>query len=240
MIINLLQVNKFYDIDWQSFLYGSEKSEFLLEAAVRSVVMFIVILAGLHFLGKRGLRQLSVFELGVIIGLGSAAGDPMFYKDVGILPATLVFMVVLGLYRLVTYLIDKNDFIEKLLEGEAVYLIEDGHFAVKNFKKEMLSHQEFLALMRMNHVTHLGQVRQAIIETNGELSLIFYKDEEIKYGLPILPHLCRETTEIIKETHVYACSFCGYIEKHLEGSAPVCQECKKTIWVKAINERRIS
>jgi uncharacterized membrane protein YcaP (DUF421 family) len=146
----------------------------------------------------------------------------------------------MGLYRLVTYLIDKSEFFEKLLEGEAVYLIEDGRFVVKNFKKEMLAHEEFLALMRMNHVTHLGQVRQAIIEVNGELSLIFYEDKDVKYGLPILPHLCRENTEIIKQTHEYACSFCGYIEKHQEGSAPVCPDCEKTVWVKAINERRIS
>lgn len=83
------------EIDWQTLLLGSETWEFLPEAAFRSFIMFLVILFSLRVLGKRGIKQLSVFELGVIIGLGSAAGDPMFYKDVGLLPGMVVFCIVL-------------------------------------------------------------------------------------------------------------------------------------------------
>jgi uncharacterized membrane protein YcaP (DUF421 family) len=66
--------------------------EFLPEVALRTFFMFFVILTSLRILGKRSVAQLSVFELGVIIGLGSAAGDPMFYKDVGLLPGVVVLL----------------------------------------------------------------------------------------------------------------------------------------------------
>jgi uncharacterized membrane protein YcaP (DUF421 family) len=46
----------------------------------RTGIMFLVIIFGLRLLGKRGVKQLSVFELVVIIGLGSAAGDRCFTK----------------------------------------------------------------------------------------------------------------------------------------------------------------
>jgi uncharacterized membrane protein YcaP (DUF421 family) len=40
----------------------------------------------------------------VIIGLGSAAGDPMFHKDVGLLSGIIVFGIILSLYSLITHL----------------------------------------------------------------------------------------------------------------------------------------
>lgn len=49
--------------------------------------MFTILLLTLKLAGKRGVKQLSIFETVIIIALGSAAGDPMFYEDVGIVPA---------------------------------------------------------------------------------------------------------------------------------------------------------
>jgi uncharacterized membrane protein YcaP (DUF421 family) len=71
-------------IDWGAFFIGSEDWEFLFEIGLRTFFMYIIILFGLRLLGKRGVKQLSIFELVVIISLGSAAGDPMFYKEVGL------------------------------------------------------------------------------------------------------------------------------------------------------------
>jgi uncharacterized membrane protein YcaP (DUF421 family) len=85
--------------------------------------------------GKEGRKQLSIFELVVIIGLGSAAGDPMFNKDVGIISSFIVFAVIILLYTIVTYFIAKNKKIEQLIEGKSICLIENGEFSIENFKK---------------------------------------------------------------------------------------------------------
>ncbi len=53
---------------WKELLLGGESWSFLPETALRTIIMFIIILAGLRILGKRGVKQLSVFELVVIIG----------------------------------------------------------------------------------------------------------------------------------------------------------------------------
>ena len=95
MNFNFLK-NNILEMDWLTLLLGSEKWTFLPEVALRSLLMFLVILFSLRILGKRSVTQLSVFEMGVIIGLGSAAGDPMFYKEVGVLPG---FMALLWCYR---------------------------------------------------------------------------------------------------------------------------------------------
>ena len=225
-------------MDLKSLLFGQENVEFLFDTLVRTTIMFVVILIGLRLLGKRGIHQLSVFELGVIIGLGSAAGDPMFYKDVGILPAIVVFSVVVILYRLVTYLIIKNDKFEKLLEGKATYILRDG-VILDSFKHQPLGHDEFFATLRQNQVYHLGQVQSVIIETDGKLSIFYYPDDLVRHGLPILPDSLDACYESIVEEGMYACFLCGKTEMHQPSTKYCCGHCNHTKCVKAASGIRI-
>lgn len=241
MLINSVMLNIFSDFDPQRFFLGEDPVQFLGEVLLRTFIMFIVILVGLRFLGKRSVAQLSVFELGVIIGLGSAAGDPMLYRDVGILPSILAFVVILTLYRFITFLINYNTTAEKALEGEPVYIVEHGAMHVENFKKELIAHEEFFAQLRLGHVTHMGQLKFAILETNGSVSIVYYPDEKVKWGLPILPHLCTGKTVKVSEVGIYACTYCGNTEevKTLQ-DAIQCKVCGHNEWVAAINETRVT
>ena len=145
-------------MNWQEILWGTEHLDFLGQVAFRTFVMFFVILFALKILGKRGVKQLSVFELVIIISLGSAAGDPMFYREVGLIPAIAVFIGIILCYKVTTHLVFKYKAVEKLLEGEPLYLIDDGVFSIENFNKEALGYDEFFAEMRQQSVSHLGQI----------------------------------------------------------------------------------
>lgn len=228
------------DFDWQTLLLGKNEWGFLLEAALRSAIMFIIILLSLRFLGKRGITQLSVFELGVIIGLGSAAGDPMFYKEVGLLPGVVVFIIVVSLYKFVTYLVNRSPQFETFVEGKPAAILDEGRILLPDFKEEPIAMDEFLAELRLKSVTHLGQVQHAIIETNGEISIFFYPDEEVKYGLPILPKFLQNKSKTITKEAVYACAYCGNIEKLSPMHSHTCPICQEKEWVKAMNTKRIS
>jgi uncharacterized membrane protein YcaP (DUF421 family) len=229
----------FEDIDWRAILLGEEKWSFLLEVIFRSLIMFVVIVLTLRLLGKRGVKQLSVFELGVIIGLGSAAGDPMFYKDVGLLPGIFVFAIVIMLYRLVTFLINRSNRFEQFMEGTPTCLIKDGCFVVENFKKEPIAMDELFSQLRLKSVAHLGQVDQAIIETNGEVSVYYRPDEAVTYGLPIIPSLCEQKWEAIPKEGYYACTYCGNTEYLHPAPFHQCKQCEKKEWLTAIDHKRI-
>jgi uncharacterized membrane protein YcaP (DUF421 family) len=226
--------------NWKELMLGGEDWSFLPETVLRTLIMFIVILTSLRLLGKRGVKQLSVFELVVIIGLGSAAGDPMFYKDVGILPALIVFTMVVGLYSLVTYMIGKNKKFEKLVEGKPVCLIKKGEFSIENFKKESLGEDEFFAELRLQSVSQLGQIELAIEESSGNISIFYYPEEEVKYGLPIMPDSLENSVQKINDTDRYSCIFCGYTETLKPAEKHTCPNCNKEEWVKASNKKRIT
>jgi uncharacterized membrane protein YcaP (DUF421 family) len=235
--MNLLQISPIFE--WKELLLGSEEWHFLLETVLRTSVMFVIILAGLRILGKRGIKQLSVFELVVIIGLGSAAGDPMFYKDVGVLPALTVFIIVISLHWLVTYLIGKNKAFELLVEGKPICLIKGGTFSIENFKKEALGEDEFFSELRIQGVSQLGQVEEAIEESSGEISIFYYEDADVKYGLPIMPGSLKNALTQIHDKAHYSCTFCGYTEELSPSTKHSCAQCKKTEWVRSSSKKRI-
>jgi uncharacterized membrane protein YcaP (DUF421 family) len=225
--------------EWNRLLFNELPGIFLLEVIFRSTVMFVILLLTLKLAGKRGVKQLSVFETVIIIALGSAAGDPMFYEDVGILPAAIVFMVIIILYRLVTWLTGKSKKFEEFIEGKTECLIKEGKFSIATFKKESLAQDEFFSELRIKSIEHLGQVKHAFIETSGEISVFYYENHEVGYGLPLLPSLFNKKSNIIPIDGVYSCTFCGHTEEQKAGTAK-CDVCKKEEWVASINTLRIT
>ncbi len=224
--------------EWRRLLFNDLPVVFLAEVIFRTVLMFIVVLLTLRFTGKRGVKQLSVFEVVIIISLGSAAGDPMFYEDVGIIPAVMVFVIILLMYRSVTWLLGKSKRFENFIEGKIRCLIEDGRFSLQSFEREDLAQDEFFAELRVKSIEHLGQVRNAYIETNGTISVFFYDDDHVKYGLPIRPQLFNLRSTVVARAGIYACTFCANTQE-LAPTAAVCNVCGKNEWVEAINTKRI-
>jgi uncharacterized membrane protein YcaP (DUF421 family) len=216
------------DLDWKYFF----------EIVLRTLIMFIFVLIFLRLSGKKGVRQLSLFEVAIIIALGSAAGDPMFNKDTAILPSLLVFVVILVIYRAITFFAARSEKIESLLEGAPMYIIEDGQFTLNEESDNTFAKDEFFAEMRAQSIEHLGQVRTALLETNGQVSFYYYEDDEVKPGLPVLPKPYCKKSEKVDEKGDYACTYCGTIQS-LTGPTK-CSRCQHREWVRAINTRRIT
>lgn len=225
--------------EWSRVLWNDLPEIFLVEVIFRSIVMFIVLLLTLKIAGKRGVKQLSVFETVIIIALGSAAGDPMLYDNVGILPAITVFVVIILMYRLITWMAAKSKKFETFIEGKTACFINEGRFSIKNFKKESLAQDEFFSELRLKSIEHLGQIENAYIETSGEISTFYYADDQVKYGLPILPHLFDKKNKIIPKEGYFSCTFCGFTEIKTAGTA-VCEHCERDEWVESIKSIRIT
>jgi uncharacterized membrane protein YcaP (DUF421 family) len=215
------------DLDWS--LAG--------EIVFRTMIMFVFILIFLRLTGKKGVRQLSVFEVAIIISLGSAAGDPMANSEHAILPALLVFFTILVVYRLITWLAARSERFEQVLEGEPLYIIEEGVFVLTQDSDQTFAKDEFFAEMRQQNIEHVGQVQAAVLETSGNVSFFYYADEEVKPGLPILPKVYQQRATSIKETGLYACTTCGQVE-FIATSHRNCPRCQQNEWVKALKTPR--
>ncbi|MFD1141764.1 DUF421 domain-containing protein [Larkinella insperata] len=219
--------------DWQRMFLHDFPVGYLGEVALRTVVMFLILLLALKVSGKREVKQLSVFELVLVIGLGSAAGDPMFYDDVPLLTAVVVFVVMMTCYKIFTRLSDKNKTVREALEGQPVYVIQNGCILVQNFNDEDLGLDELFAELRLAGIKQLGQVETAILERNGEVSVFQFEPDQVRIGLPIFPHKLKNPIENLSEAGHYACCKCGQVVEYGQQPVETCQRCDHHEWVRA-------
>ena len=129
-------------MDWLSIFIFDTTWSFAAEIAIRTTIMFSLIILLLRCTGKRGIRQLSIFELTIILSSGSIAGDPMFTEDLPLIQAVLIMSIVLLLYRLFTWCSTKYKFFEFLLEGKPTHIVENGLLVIKDVEKGKMSHDE--------------------------------------------------------------------------------------------------
>lgn len=218
------------------FVEGIEL-DFLYEIAARSAIMFFFILCVLRLSGRRGIKQLTLFEVAIILGLGSAAGDPMFQPDVPIINALVVLFTVIFFYKLITWAAVRSSAINKALEGSAKVIVRDGMFDVENERKQMFSEQEFFAELRNKSVEHLGQIRIGLLEVDGTISLLYYPSDEVKFGLPLFPD-DYQPIQLEHITEPVACMFCGMVVEAAPSGTVVCPRCLHQKWAPAMNTKR--
>jgi uncharacterized membrane protein YcaP (DUF421 family) len=227
---------------WRRLLISDDAPlSFLLEIVLRSVLMFLLTIAALRISGKRGVRQLSIFEFGLILVLGSAAGDATIYHDTPLVYALVVFVVIIALYVLFNYLTDRYPRIERALEGAPELIVVNGEIDLQAFKKASLTAQELFAQLRQYQVEHLGQVRRLYIEATGEVSAFFFEPQHERPGLPIWPELYTHPLHELPQAGQYACHACATVRDLPAGPAltpcPRCQQAQG--WLPVCSTPRI-
>jgi uncharacterized membrane protein YcaP (DUF421 family) len=224
--------------DWQRMLIDKLPVQFLFEVTLRTLFAYLVVFSFLKISGRRGVRQLSLFELVVILTLGSAAGDVTFYDDVPLLPVAMVFLTLLVMYRVTTYAMERLPRFGDWLEGKPTVIIQDGVCDVPNLERKNISTDEFFMELRQKGVEHLGQVRIGIMEMNGDVSLYFQSEEQVRPGLSVLPSPLRKQYRQVPSSGLYACTCCGNTTTLQAGASHVCSHCEHEEWSEAINSQR--
>ena len=229
--------------DWQRLLLSDEApGTFLWEVAFRSAFTFVLTIAALRITGKRGVRQLSLFEFGLLLVLGSAAGDAAFYQEVPLLYIVVVFGVIMALYVLANYLTDRFPRVEHLLAGAPELIVVDGEIDLPAFTKASLTAQELFGQLRQHQVEHLGQVRRLYLEATGEVSVYFFEPAHERPGLPIWPEVYWRPLPQLPQAGRYACHACAAVRELPAGPAPApCPRCGRAQgWLPACTTARVT
>ncbi len=118
-----------------------------------------------------------------------------------------------------------------------MYIIRDGKVSKEALKNKVLAGDEFFASLRFQNFSHMGQVKAAILETSGEVSILPFKDDEVKPGLPVWPDLLHNMYKVMPADGVYACYTCGSTKHMARDEKADCTFCKKNnVWIEAISE----
>lgn len=123
--------------DLHRMAFDKAPPDFLWEVALRCLYTFVLVFLFLKITGRRGVRQMSLFEVLIILTLGSAAGDVAFYDNVPMIPVLVVLCLFALMYRLVMWLMSKSEKLEDLLEGKPVIIVEEGNWPGRNSVKRI-------------------------------------------------------------------------------------------------------
>lgn len=229
-----------YTFDLHRIFIGDLPLLFLVEIGLRTTIMLFYLMLLLRLMGRRSMAQLSLFEFVLIIGLGSAVGDPMFYFDIPVIHGMAVITFVVVIEWLLIWVTNRSHKIEEVLEGKATQLIHAGEFDVEGVDAVSMSRNEIYMELRLAGVEQLGQVKLSYVEMNGEMSIFQYEPEAVRPGLPLLPgtELGKAKTlpadTPVAKGGVYACVCCGCTVSLEAGQKPpACTRCHDEQWIEA-------
>jgi uncharacterized membrane protein YcaP (DUF421 family) len=218
--------------DVNRWLFGQTPPEFMIEVAIRTMLIYVILLITVRLMGKRMTGQMTITELAVMITLGAIVSPVMQLPDRGLLFGVLVLSVALAFQRGLNYWAFKKEKVEKITQGVMSVLIKDGELVLEELEKSHISRQQLFAMLREKKIQNLGKVKRAYLEACGIFSV--YLAEEITPGLPLFPASDEAIKEIHKEVpdHIMACCTCGHVQKN-SGAETHCEICNAKDWSKA-------
>ena len=173
--------------DWHRMFVGDEPALFYLEIVFRVAVIYLYSVFLVRLMGKRGSDALSPLENMVIIALGSAVGDSMFYPEVPITYAAVIVTLIVVLSRVMAWVQVRNGRFNDFMDGRPLVMLSEGHVDASALRKARLREDEFLGELRLRGVENTGEVRIAYMERTGEVSVFRYERGHERVGRPTAP-----------------------------------------------------
>jgi uncharacterized membrane protein YcaP (DUF421 family) len=143
-----------------------------MDAVLRVAFVFVWVLAAFRLLGKRELGKLSPFELVVLLLIPEIFSDALVGEDYSMTGAVIGAGTLLTLVFLVSLLSHRFPGVEGVVEGDPTVLVRDGAFCERSMNRVHVSPDEVFAQMRMAGVERLEEVRWAILEADGKISIV--------------------------------------------------------------------
>jgi uncharacterized membrane protein YcaP (DUF421 family) len=142
------------------------------EMILRSIVVYVFLLALLRLTGKRQVGQMSPFDLVLLIVLSSAVQNSMTAGDNSLIGGLISAVTLVGINYLVGLLTYKNKKLERIVEGTPQVVVHNGKIIEAVMARAQLTRHELDAALRRAGCDSIEEVHAAILENNGALSVI--------------------------------------------------------------------
>lgn len=150
---------------------------------VRTIILYIAIIAAVRIMGKRQISQLQTSELVVTMLISDLAVIPMQNSGQPLLSGVIPIFVLIALEIFLSYVMLKSGKIRRVICGKPVVIIQNGKIIQENMRELRMSIEDLFEQLRQKDAFALQDVAYAIVETNGTLSVI--KKADVDYLRPV-------------------------------------------------------
>jgi hypothetical protein len=147
----------------------------ILEKMLRSLIIYVFLVAGLRVAGKRELAQLNPFDLVVLLLLSNTVQNAIIGNDNSVTGGIIGAATLLAVNYFVVRFIFKHKRLDRIVEGNPTTLIEHGKIIEENLAKELLTENELLTVAHRQGFSRLGEVDKAVLDPGG----FFYMEGKV-------------------------------------------------------------
>lgn len=191
-------------------------------AFIRTIMLYFLIMVGLRLLGKRQIGELEPIELVLTLLISDLAAVPMQDFGIPLLNGVIPIVTLLSLSMLLSWGSVRSIRLRRLICGSPTALILDGKVQQDAMRHNRFTLDELIEELRSQGVTDLTSVKYAVLETDGQLSVLLYPDEQPatpkQLGKPVkddtfLPHIFINDGRVLGENLSLAGLDAAWLEK---------------------------
>lgn len=149
----------------------------LLEIALRTAIIYGVVLLGLRLTGKREVGQMTPFDLVLLLLIANAVQNAMTGPDTSLTGGLVAAATLLAMNTLVTRVGWRSRKFRHLVGGTPTLLIHQGKVLQEHLTKERISAEDLQQALREHGVTRVEDVSLAVLEIDGSISVL--KNDEM-------------------------------------------------------------
>lgn len=158
----------------------------MLVVFFRALILYCVVFIVIRLMGKKELSKVQPFELAIIILISDLASAPMSSRGISIFDGIIPIVTLLITYIIFTLLTRSNNKVQDVMCGTLSVIIEDGKIVESEFSKQSYTIADLMSQLREHDVFKIQDVKYAMVETNGNLSVIKNSDNMNSIPLNII------------------------------------------------------
>lgn len=151
------------------------RGDFVIISYIRTIILYLTLIIVVRLMGKRQVGQLEPSELVVAMLIADLAAVPMQDTGIPLFAGLIPILTVLGIELILSVLTFRFVGFRRLFCGKPVILIEKGKILYKSLKKTRVSINELVEHLRKNGILNPSTVHYAILETDGDISILPYQ-----------------------------------------------------------------
>ena len=151
----------------------------------------------IHLMGKGNLAPTSAMDQVQNYVLGGIIGGVIYSDSIGVFQFSLVLVLWTLLIFTLRFIKNHNQLVKSLIDGKPVPVISNGKVKTAECMKNSITANDLMFKLRAAGIYEIKTVKRAVFEQNGQLSIIRYGDDDLRYPLIIDGQLDDDVLEII-------------------------------------------
>jgi raw score 11.87 len=153
----------------------------------------------INLMGKGNLAPTSAMDQVQNYVLGGIIGGVIYSDSIGVLQFSLVLVLWTLLIFTLRFIKNHNQFVKSIIDGKPVWVILNGKVQTAECMRNGISAHDLMFKLRASGVYEIASVKRAVLEQNGQLSIIQYGDESLRYPLIVDGQLDSDVLDIINK-----------------------------------------